>query len=372
MKRVIVSVINDLVTDQRVNKVCSTLTENGFDVLLVGRKLKTSLSMDVRAYETHRMKLIFTKGFLFYAEYNIRLFFFLLIKKADIYHANDLDTLLPNYLLSKLKNKALVYDSHEYFCFVPELINRPMVQNVWLKIEQWIFPKLTYVFTVNDSIAEAYEKHYQVKPLVIRNVPSKKTFENIALKTRIELNLPENKSIILLQGAGININRGAEEALMAMQYIQDAVLVIIGGGDVLNKLKEITHKLQLENKVIFKSKMPFNQLIQYTRCADAGITLDKADNPNYAFSLPNKLFDYIHSGIPVLASGLIEIKKIFSRYNVGELIDNHNPEHIADKLNFMIHNKEMHALWRENALLASMEFNWENESLKLTQVYNKL
>ncbi|HET6243014.1 MAG: glycosyltransferase [Bacteroidetes bacterium] len=371
MQKVIVSVINDLVTDQRVNKVCNTISEQGFLVLLVGRKLKTSLPMDKRTYATHRMKLLFTKGFLFYAEYNIRLFFFLLFQKADVYHANDLDTLLPNFLVCKFKRKELVYDSHEYFCFVPELVNRKMVQKTWLKIEQWIFPKLKYVFTVNESIAQAYEKHYGIKPVVLRNVPSLKNFENIPFRSRSQLSLPENKAIILLQGAGININRGAEEALQAMLYIEDALLLIIGGGDVIDKLKGITAKFNLQEKVVFKNKMPFTELIQHTRCADVGITLDKADNPNYELSLPNKLFDYIHSQIPVLSSPLIEIKKIYSRYNVGELIDNHNPEHIADKLRFMIQNEQMQLVWRQNTLLASREYNWENESIKLKEIYNK-
>ena len=372
MKKVIVSVINDLVTDQRVNKVCSTLTEAGFDVLLVGRKLRDSLPIEERPYQTHRMRLLFKKGFLFYAEFNIRLFFFLLIKKVDIYHANDLDTLLPNFLIARLKNKVLIYDTHEYFCFVPELINRPLVQWIWLKVEEWIFPKLKYVFTVNESIAKIYRKHYGIEPIVLLNVPSIKTFDSIQIKSRNELGLPENKSIILLQGAGINLNRGAEEAIEAMQYIDGGILLIIGGGDVLDKLKAKTLYLNLEDKVIFKNKMPFSRLIQYTRCANVGITLDKGNNPNYEFSLPNKLFDYIHAGLPVLASPLVEIKKIYSRYEIGEMIENHRPEHIAKKLKLMINNKEMQSVWRHNVILAAREFNWENESRKLIKVYNQL
>src|SRR6187431_640249 len=147
--RIIVSVTTDLVTDQRVYKVCNSLHTHGYDILLVGRKKKDSMPMDVRPYKTHRFNLWFEKGPLFYAQYNLYLFFYVLFHKADILLANDLDTLLPNYLVSKIKGLPLAYDNHEYFTGVPELIKRPRVQKIWKSIENWIFPKLTYIYTDN-------------------------------------------------------------------------------------------------------------------------------------------------------------------------------------------------------------------------------
>ena len=373
MKKAIVSVTNDLITDQRINKVCITLVKLGFDVLLVGRKQKSSAALESRNYRTSRMKLFFEKGLLFYAEYNIRLFFFLLFKKADVLVANDLDTLLPNYIISKLKSNNLVYDSHEYFCYVPELIHRPRIQMVWKVLEKYMFPKLKYVFTVNDSIAGLYKDEYKVDVKVVRNIPPLALQGNNegSLKSKSELGLPSGKKIILLQGAGININRGAEEAIQAMQYVDNALFLIIGGGDVIQQLKQMANDLNLPDKIIFINKLPFNELMQYTRIADIGLTLDKSNSPNYRYSLPNKLFDYIHAGIPVLASPLLEIKKVYEKFNIGELIEDHDPKHVAKKINFMLNNEEMRQVWKENTKLAAQEYQWEKEENKLIKVYEK-
>ncbi len=129
----------------------------GFDVLLLGRKLPDSLPIE-REYKTKRFHLIFKTEVWFYIEYNIRLFLFLLFKKVDVLLANDLDTLLPNFLISKLKRRPLVYDSHEMFCEGPELQGRKFVQSVWRFIEKAILPRLKHTYTVSRSIADAYNK----------------------------------------------------------------------------------------------------------------------------------------------------------------------------------------------------------------------
>jgi glycosyltransferase involved in cell wall biosynthesis len=372
VKKVIVSVSNDLSTDQRVNRTCKALAEAGYEVFIVGRKLKESLDYKPQDFKHHRIKLLFNKGPLFYAELNIRLFFFLLFKSADIFYANDLDTLLPNYLASVIRRKKLVYDTHEYFCFVPELMSRPRVRRVWQGVEQFVFPNLKNIITVNDSIAEQYKRQYGKELTVIRNVPEKKLFDALPLKSRSLLALPEDKKIIILQGAGININRGAEEAVQAMKYVDEAILLIVGSGDVINNLKELAKHPDVRQKVIFKPKMPFSDLISFTRIADLGLTLDKADNLNYEYSLPNKLFDYIHSEIPVLASPLVEVKKVVLHHNVGRLIENHDPVHIAILIKEMIFNDEHQTEWRENARKAALELNWETEKIKLLSLFERL
>ena len=170
MKRILISVSNDLFTDQRVQKISNTLIKNGFQVLVIGRRKGQTLNNKF-LFKTHRFKLFFNKGFLFYFEFNICLFFKLLFEKKDFLYANDLDTLLPNYLVHKLTKTQLIYDSHELFTEVPELINRPFIQKIWLKIESFILPKLKNSITVNSSISEYYNSKYNSCFKVIRNVP---------------------------------------------------------------------------------------------------------------------------------------------------------------------------------------------------------
>lgn len=367
MKKVIVSVTNDLSTDQRVDKVCSTLSGMGFSVLLVGRQLPDSFPLQ-RNYATHRMRLLFKKGPLFYAEYNIRLFLFLFFHKAQLLVANDLDTLPANFLTHKLKRVPIVYDSHEYYTETPELVNRPFVQSVWKSFERYIFPRLTDVITVNDSIAALYKAAYRKEVNVIRNVPRKISY--IPQLSPAESGLDPSKHLIILQGAGINIQRGAEEAIQAMQYVDNAQLLILGGGDVVNRLKEMAHNLNLSDRVVFMPRKPYNEMMAYTRLAEIGLTLDKDTNINYRFSLPNKLFDYIHAGTPVLASPLTEIKKIIQTYQVGCLTESHDPLHIASVINTMLSGNYKQKL-SDNLMRAADELNWENEEKKLIEVYRK-
>jgi glycosyltransferase involved in cell wall biosynthesis len=365
--RVLVTLSNDLVTDQRVQKVCNSLVEWGHQPVLIGRQLPNSMPLPEWSFKAVRMKLFFRSGPLFYAELNIRLFFKLLFSTCDAIHANDLDTLLPAFLVSRIRNKQLVYDTHEYFTEVPELVKRPKVQAIWKRIESNIFPRLSKIVTVNESIANLYGQAYGKKLEVMRNIPRA---IQIQKKSRSELGLPENSFILILQGNGINIDRGGEEAVMMMQHLENALLLIAGSGDVIPELKKYVIEHQLENKVRFLNRMPYAELMTYTACSDLGLALDKNTNINYRFSLPNKVFDYIHAGIPLLASDLIEVKRIIEGNRVGLIAQNHQPEHLADLVKELIVDKALQADFRENCKKASLHLYWENEVLSIQKWYS--
>lgn len=369
-KKVFLSVTNDLTSEQRVHKVCLFLERSGFEVVMIGRRRRTSMPLENRSYQTKRMFLFFETGPLFYAEYNLRLFFYLLFHKADVLVANDLDTLLANYFASRFTKSVLVHDSHEYFTGVPELAGRNFAKNTWKKIERKIFPKLAHLYTVNDSIAKLYMDEYGVEAKVVRNFPILK--ENLkTAKSKKELQLPEDKKIILYQGS-VNVDRGLIEAVEAMQFVEGAVLLVVGDGDILEDVKAKARKLNLAEKLIFKKRVPFEELVHYTSHADLGISLDKDTNINYRYSLPNKIFDFVHAGVPVLASDLVEIKKIMEKYCIGSLVESHDPKHIADKMNGMLNDSQKIKVWKENCLAAKSELCWQNEENVLREIYFRL
>ena len=365
-----VSVINDLVTDNRVNKTCMALIECGYDVTLVGRKLSNSLPIPNWTFKTIRLKMIFKKGPLFYFFFNLRLFFVGLINKTDLFYANDLDTLAPMFLLSKLKKKPLIYDSHELFCEVPELKASRIKKSIWQKLEGYIIPKLKTCITVNDSIAKIYEAKYNVPFYIIRNISD---FDQTFIpKSRVQLSLPEDKKIILLQGAGINVDRGAEELIDAMEFVQNAVLYIIGSGDVWENLKQkVLFNKNIQNKVVLINKLPKSELINYTFNADLGLSIDKNTNLNYLYSLPNKIFDYIQAEIPILASRLPEIENIILQYKIGDFIDDHNPKTIANKLNEMLYSQQLSS-YKKYLAIAKKEITWKSEKEKLLTIIKNI
>ncbi len=369
MQRVVVSVINDLVTDQRVHKICTMLVDMGFDVTLIGRKLSNKLPLN-RDYKTTRMRLFFRKKFLFYAEYNLRLFLKLLFTKKDILVANDLDTLLPNFLISKLFHKKLVYDSHELFTEIAELTDRPRIRKVWLGIETYIFPKLKNVYTVNDSIASIYKNKYKVDVRVVRNIAPKLIHKEVDIL--LSKKVKGNQKMLILQGSGINMDRGAEEAIQMMQYLEGVILYIIGGGDIFESLKELVLILNLEKKVFIKDKMPYNALLEYTKIADLGLSLDKGTNLNYEYSLPNKVFDYIQAQIPLLVSNRKEVARLITQNDIGMVVTSENPEIIAANVMEALTNTQRYARWKENLIEAAKNYHWEKEQKVLKEVYTHL
>jgi glycosyltransferase involved in cell wall biosynthesis len=370
MTKVILSVTNDLFCDQRVEKTAETLAAMGCDVLLVGRCYRNSPSPSSGNYSVKRLHLFFRKGALFYAEFNLRLFLFLLFQKCDILVSNDLDTLLPNLLISKLRRKKLVYDSHEYFCGILEIQNRPRIKKIWQKIEKFCFPKLNNIITVSQSIAEQYGKEYGKNVTVVRNIP--RLLQTEYIHTRKSLQLPEDKFIIILQGNAIHKGRGGEEMIEAMTKIDNALLLVIGQGDVILEMKQMAKTLQIEERILFINRVAPQLLRNYTHLADLGVSFDQNLSLNHYFSLPNKIFEYIHAEVPVLTSNLPERKRIVEQYQVGIVIDNFSPTIIAKEINKLIENKEIIDTYKKNCREAAQVLNWENEEKLIQKIYQPL
>ena len=362
-KTVSLSVINDLVTDNRVHKVAVSLQKMGFNPVLVGRILPESQPVE-RNYQTHRMKLLFRKGSMFYFGYNFRLFFYLLKLRPDVLVANDLDSLLANFLVSRIRRKPLIYDSHEYFTEVPELLGRPVVRAIWKWLERMMVPKVNAAYTVSESIAEVYRELYKVDFKVVRNLPVCAQREKTVHREK-ESGKPK---IILYQGA-MNLGRGIESAIRAMQFLDGAELWLAGDGDITSRLQEMVYEQDLDKKVKFIGRLPLHNLQEVTWQADLGISLEEDLGLNYRFALPNKLFDYIQAGVPVLVSNLPEMKRIVEQYQIGMIAETHQRKELAELMKIALFDQEKRIIWMKNMPLAAAELCWENEEKILRDIY---
>jgi glycosyltransferase involved in cell wall biosynthesis len=148
-----------------------------------------------------------------------------------------------------------------------------------------------------------------------------------------------------------------------MQFLpHDFNLYFIGSGTILNTLKKMVCDLKLESKVTFIDPLPYEQMMQYSMQGFLGLIFEKIDvTDEHLLALPNKLFDYIHAGIPVLSSEAVEIKSIITRYNIGSCVNNLNPEELAKKMIEISEDKETYNLWKHNTAAASEGLNWEEE-----------
>jgi len=361
-KKIFVAVTNDVSTDYRVHKICNYLISKNYDVVVYGRVLPNTISVE-RDYKIVRKKHFFNHNFLFYAEFNIRLFFYLFFRKYQYILSNDLDTLPACFFASKLKNTNLVYDSHELFSEGPELQGRKFVQRFWQKLEDFFLPKVKNSYTVSQSIVEFYDKKYHNKMGLIRNIPLKKDVLNVE-----EVSFPTTKKTILYQGV-LNPGRGIKPMIKALQLIDDLDLVIIGYGKVEDELKAFVVQENMVERVHFLGRISRDKLFNYTKKATLGMVLEEPLGLSFQYSLPNKLFDYIHAEIPIIAGNLPEITRIVKKYKVGVLVDNYQPQTIAEAVNNLLNNQILLSEIKENQQKAKEVLCWEIECKKLDNYF---
>lgn len=359
MKRIVFTVTNDLATDQRMIRICTSLQNAGYQCTLVGRIRNTSLPLQERSFKQIRLNAFFDKGKLFYLIYNIRLLFFLLKYPTDIICGIDLDTLLPAFIVSKIRKKTLIYDAHEYFTEVEEISERPIIQSIWKRLERTILPKIKYSYTVCDSFAHIFKEEYGINMEVIRNATVLVPFDK----------KPKTEKYILYQGA-VNMGRGLEEVIEAMQYI-NAKLIICGNGDIFDKLKHRINELKLTEKVILKGHLSPEDLKKYTQNAYIGLTLFQSKGKNNYYSLANRFFDYMHAEIPQIVINLPEYQKINTEFELGILV-NLEIDEIKNAINILLSDSNYYQKLSEGAKNASLKNNWQNEEKKLIKFYSQL
>lgn len=360
MKRLFFTVTNDLTYDQRMNRICTSLAENGYEVVLVGFRRRHSKSLKEERFKQKRLGLFFSKGKMFYAECNLRLFFYLLSQKMDGICAIDLDTILPCLRISKLKKIPRIYDAHELFTETKEVVRRPAIKKIWDRIEKYAVPQFKNGYTVGQCIAEEFHKRYDVQYEVIRNM------------TRLRPGtLPATeRNFILYQGA-VNEARCFESLIPAMKQV-DMKLVICGDGNFMEQLKELIRVHGVKDKVELTGMLSPEELWKISLGARIGITIIENDGLNQYFSLPNKFFDYIHAEIPQVAVNYPEYRALNEQFEVAVLLDRTDPEIIAAAINNLLANTVLYHKLRENCLKARQMLNWQQEEKKLVNFYQSV
>lgn len=360
MKRIIFTVTNDLSYDQRMIRICNSLVRQGYEIMLVGRKMNTSIGLAPRDFQQKRLYCFFQQGKAFYIEFNIRLFFFLLFQKAACICAIDLDTILPCYVVSAVKRIPRVYDAHELFCEMKEIVIRPGIYSFWKRIEKFAVPRFRDGYTVNLPIAREFKRMYDVDYAVIRNFP---------LLQRIVV--PDKKDRYILYQGAVNEGRSFETLIPAMLQV-DCKLIICGDGNFLHQAIQLVKEHKLENKVLFKGKFPPLQLQEITKNAWIGVTLFENKGLSNYLSLANRFSDYFHAGIPQLCVDYPVYRELNDQYHVAVLLNNLDPSTIAKELNELLSNEAFYRTLQRNCLIARESLNWQQEETKLITFYKNL
>jgi glycosyltransferase involved in cell wall biosynthesis len=343
-----------------MHRICGSLAKAGYAVTLTGRRLKNSMPLQQQPWTQRRLRCWFNSGKLFYAEYNLRLFFYLLFKKTDAICAIDLDTILPGNLVARIRRKKKIYDAHELFTELKEVITRPRIHASWLRIEKRMVPRFQYGYTVSDGIAAVFKQRYDVQYETIRNMP--------LLEERVNKTVREK--FILYQGA-VNEGRCFESLIPAMHHI-DCRLVICGDGNFMPQLKELIAINKLEDKIELKGMMPPATLKEISSRATIGISLAEKEGLNQWLALPNKFFDYIHAGLPQITMNYPEYKKLNEQFDIAVLLDDTAPEKVAAAVNKLLTDTVMYARLAENCMKTRLILNWQEEEKKLLAFYKNV
>lgn len=363
MARILCTVTNDLTYDQRMIRICASLARAGYAVELVGRERSFSEPLREKPFRQTRLRCFFNTGKLFYLEYNLRLFFYLLSHPFDIVCAVDLDTLLPGYLVSRLRSKVLVYDAHEYFSEVPEVVDRPFIKKAWETLARSLIPRLKYAYTVGESLATIFEKKYGAPFAVIRNLPHRR--EAVARPN------PERPPILLYQGY-LNEGRGLETALAALRQLPEAELWLAGEGDLSEKLRDLAEELGLKDRVRFLGYLRPEAMQEVTLQATIGLNLLKNRGRNYYYSLANKAMDYVQAGLPSIQMDFPEYRRLQEQYGIFHLLSELSEEAVVEAVRRLLSDRTYYEKVRRQCLAHRDQLSWEKEEEKLLAFYRKV
>ncbi len=369
MKKILFVSIDPASASRRMINQINTAVEIGFSpevitVKTAGITPPPNMEIDKIQYIVQKYK----KGILRFLEFNFHLFLLLIRKDFDILFCRGLWVFPAVIPIKLVKRRPIIYDAHEYFMGHTTFNGRSAKREIWRFVEKIAVKLSDALITVSEPIAEQYVKDYpELKDVyVIRNLPHKVDLPSFNKKEIYEDSV---KSVVfsgyLLPG------RSLHNIIRAFSLINDKniKLVIIGNGILKKELVQLTAELGLNDSVTFKALLPNHQVIPALSHYDLGLSLIEADCLNRQFALPNKFFEYLSAGLPILASNIITQKAYMERYKVGKTINPDTPETIAKAVREMLSDKINYPIWQKNAFMAANELNWQNESPKLKKIF---
>jgi glycosyltransferase involved in cell wall biosynthesis len=372
--------LGDIQYDSRLYKCAKSLLEKGFRVSAVtigekGRQTSTDPSgerLDLPGINLKRVSLPqVASGKRRFLSFYLKSFWPTLRTNANCYFASDLYSLPVAHLAAKLRHAKLAYDSREFYSSIAALHHRRGTQRFWSYVERKIIPRTDAVFTVNDSLAESISNRYSIeKPTTLLNCPPRQSVQK-SDRLRTILSIPHGVRILLYQG-GLQSGRGIQIMLSAIKKVPSAILVLMGSGNLAGEILEIIKREKLDQKVFLLDAVPVTGLLSYTSSADVGLCLIENLGASYYYSLPNKLFEYVSAGVPVVASNFPEIASFVESNRVGLVVEPDKEDEVVRAIERLLTNAEEHEGIVKNCLEAANRYTWENESLKLVRAIENL
>lgn len=356
--RIIITVTTDIHYDQRVCKIANSLTSAGHLVAVIGRQ-KVQLEPRIDLFQKRWIYCWFKRSFLFYGEFNARLFFSLLFKSCDAILACDLDTLLAAGLVAKIRNKKLIFDAHEYMEESVELRKKKWISSIWSFIGKRTIPWTDERITVSDSLADELKTKYRLPFHVIRNLPY---FQDIRPNDHPQ-------KIIWYQGA-LNEGRGLDLVLECLLELPDYRFHLAGTGDLEEHLKNRTQQLGLENRVQFLGRLSYQEMLIHARDAFVGIDLLESDSKSYWFSLSNKTFDYMQAMLPSIQMNFPEYQQIQKQFKTNILLNELSRNSFIEAI-LKFENTEFYFGCKKSCNLAKQTFHWKEEEKTLLPIFSK-
>ena len=296
--------------------------------------------------------------------------------RPDVIHIHDSDRLLMGYLAHRATRAPMVYDAHEYVygLTVDDSWQWKLTRRIHLGLERLVAPRAATVITVSGEIGRRLERRYGIKDVVIiHNFPLRLNAPERTGRLKAALPAEHRSKPVMLHQGRLTAFRGFEQFLETLALLPEAAGVMVGSGPSEHSLRELAARLGLGSRVAFIPQVPWQDLLSYTADADLGFSISQGNNENSILALPNKLFEYLMAGVPVVASDFPALREHVDAANVGILVPPNDPPEIARRIREVLSVPNRLQEMRQNALTVSQtKYNWEAQSQGLTDIYTRL